>query len=125
MKPITLPVILDNCIPKKDRSASIKFTTSLELTKEQHADFFENQGLHGILYFRAVEQLEGKEVETLDAIDLDLNDPKKTQSKRIRDVLYVYCQQEYGRKPTEQEFRDFYRVHTERIINQYKDKLEN
>lgn len=124
MKPILIPVILDSCSVKKDKSASIRMTTQLELTKEQYGNFFDNNGLQGIMYFRAADELEKDEIEKLDSVDVDLYEPKKSQSKRLRDVLYVWQTQILGRKPTEEERREFYFTQTEKIINNIKEKLD-
>lgn len=46
---------------------------------------------------------------------------QKSQSKRLRDVLFVLHQQSGGKK---EEFEDYYRRQMEIFINQIKNKLE-
>ena len=60
------------------------------------------------------------EVEELDAIELDLYDEPKTQSQRLRNVLYKV----HKEMATDQEWKEFYKVETEKIIQHYKNKLE-
>lgn len=122
MTPIIIPVILDSCNVRKDKSAGIRFTTCGELTAVQNAEFFQNNGMAGILYFRASD--EQPDVEKLDSVEVDLYSKGKTPSKRLRDVIYLYVKQELGRKPTEEEWKERYRTTMEKIINQLKDKLE-
>ena len=65
----------------------------------------------GILYFRADDSPEESvPFEELDSIELDLYDKKKTQSQRLRAVLYKLYKQEGG----EGEFKDYYKVKTEK-----------
>ena len=75
----------------------------------------------GYLYFRAEEQLSKEEIEELDNLDTDLFDQPKTQSQRIRNVLYKLWEQD---NKGFDDFKAFYKYHTERIIQWIKDKLE-
>jgi|TARA_R110002153_G_scaffold104649_2_gene242686 hypothetical protein len=76
----------------------------------------------GILYFRAEgEPQDSTEFEELDKIELDLYDKKKTQSQRLRAVLYKLYKQEGG----DAEFKDYYKVKTELIIEHFKSRLQD
>ncbi len=119
---ILIPVTLDGSIIKKDKSASLRFVTELELTRQQNDFLFNNHLKAGMLYFRASK--EQPNTEELDNIEVDLYDSKKSQSKRIRDVLYIQCNQHYGRKPTDNEWKEFYKIQTEKIIQSIKNTLE-
>lgn len=123
--PIVIPVILEACVVKKDKSASIRFTTALELRAKENAEFFENMHQAGVLYFRAGEE-DKAQIEALDEIDLDLGDKSKTPSKRLRNVLYKVWEMGddkhggYGTKT----FKDWYTEQMEVLINHFKKKLD-
>jgi hypothetical protein len=76
----------------------------------------------GILYFRAEDDPgEANTFDELDKIELDLYDKKKTQSQRLRAVLYKLYKQEGGQG----EFKDYYKVKTEKIIEHFKSRIED
>ena len=48
----------------------------------------------GVLYYRGSEHVNKEEIAELDNIELDLYDQPKTQSQRLRNVMYkVYLEQ--------------------------------
>jgi hypothetical protein len=111
---------LTNYRPKSDKSFSITFNT-LELSKEQKTELDDLFQTHGIMYFKGQDKISKSEVEELDKIDLDLYDNKKTQSQRLRGVLYLNWEKD---KKGFDEFKDYYAMETNRIIEHYKSKLE-
>lgn len=124
MTPIVLPVILEACVVKKDKSASLRFTTALELRAKENAEFFENMHQTGVLYFRA--GTEEVPMEALDEIDLDLGDKTKTPSKRLRNVLYKVWEMgddKHGGFGTK-TFKVWYAEQMEVLINHFKKKLD-
>lgn len=108
---------------RKDRTVSVTFTTQ-EILDIGPIDQMATNESAGILYFRADEtmSINRQEIEELDAVELDLYDEPKPQSKRLRAVLYRVWEQHHQHQVP--EFKDFYRKETERIITHYKDKLE-
>jgi len=109
---------LDGYSPRKDRTVSIRFVTQ-ELTPAQVMEIHEMLDTFGILYFRAGEKMPQQEIKELDKIDLDLYDQPKSQSQRLRAVLYkLWKQDEVGK------FKDFYKIQTDKIIEHYKTKLD-
>jgi hypothetical protein len=109
---------LDGYQRRKDRTVSVRFITQ-EKTSSEVAEIDQMVDTFGVLYFRGEEQFNRDEVDELDAIELDLYDEPKSQSQRLRNVLYkVWAQEEQG------EFKEFYRHETERIIQHYKNKLD-
>jgi len=110
--------ILDGYSPRKDKSIGLRFVTQ-EKTSGEVADIHSMLESFGYLYFRAEEKLSKDEIEALDKLDTDLYDQPKTQSQRLRNTLYMVWQQEKVG-----EFKDFYKNETERIIQHYKNKLE-
>lgn len=109
---------LDGYQRRKDRTVSVRFITQ-EKTSGEVMEIDQLIDTFGILYFRGQETLNRDEVDELDAIELDLYDEPKSQSQRLRNVLYkIWMQNQAG------EFRDFYKHETERIIQHYKNKLD-
>lgn len=109
---------LDGYQRRKDRSMSLRFLTQ-EKTSAEVMQIDELCDAFGILYFREVERLNQDEIEELDAVDLDVYDQPKSQSQRLRNVLYkLWAQDKVG------DFKEFYRRETERIIEHYKGKLD-
>jgi len=110
---------LDGYRRLKDKSVSIRFITSEKTTQDimvidQLLDGF------GYLYFKPESKLTESEIKGLDNLETDLYDNPKTQSQRLRNVLYKNWEQNnLGHK----EFVDFYKYETERIISHYKKKL--
>lgn len=109
---------LDGYQRRKDRSVSLRFVTQ-EKTSAEIMDIDRLVDTFGILYFRGEERINHEELESLDAVELDLYDEPKSQSQRLRNVLFkIWKQTEKG------EFKEFYKHETERIIQHYKGKLE-
>ena len=93
---------LDGYQRRKDRTVSIRFITQ-EKTSGEIADIDRLVDTFGILYFRGEEQMNRDEVDELDAIELDLYDDPKSQSQRLRNVLYkVWMQDPTG------TFKEYY-----------------
>ena len=111
--------MLDGYSRRKDRSVSIRFHTQ-ELTS---ADIMEIDAMcdsFGILYFRPGEKANRDELAEIDKVDLTDFDNNKSQSQRLRAVLYKLHQL----TESPMDFRDFYLQETEKIINHYKSKLD-
>jgi len=117
--PIILPAILDNYSNRKDKTVAVKFVTQ-ELTPEKVMEIHSRIDQFGVLYFRGGEKLSKAELDEIDAIDVDVYDSPRTQSQRLRGVLYVLWEKRGGVG----EFKDFYKTETEKIINHYKQKLD-
>ena len=109
-------VILDRANRKKDKSVSLTFVTSLEQTSEAFMEIDKLVDSHGVLYFKSDGNLTKEEVDKLDSVEIEIEG--KTKSQRLRNVLYVYNQQNDGI-----DFKDFYANEMEKIIEHYKSKL--
>jgi len=110
--------MLDGYQRRKDRTVSLRFVTQ-EKTSGEVMEIDQLLDTFGVLYFRGEEQMNKEEIEELDAVELDLYDEPKSQSQRLRNVLYkVWKQTEQG------VFKDYYKAETEKIINHYKNKLD-
>lgn len=115
---VIIPAALAGFNRKQDGSCSIRFATQ-ELSKEDRSNLDDLFNRFGVLYFRDTEEPDLKDFEELDAIDIDLMDNNKSQSKRIQNVLWVWWDQ-LGRPG---EFKEFYKIETEKIINGIKNNL--
>lgn len=117
-------IILSSCEsvrPLKDGGWSIRFHTN-EPNKSQIDSMLANHNQFGVLYFEGgKEELSNDISNELDSIDLDIYDKPKSQSQRLRNVLYRLWEQENDDMV---EFKEYYRMKTEAIISHFKDKLE-
>lgn len=112
---------LDGYSRRKDKSVSLRFITQ-EKTSEEIKQIDELCDTFGVLYYKGESSLNKEEIADLDNVGLDLYDKKKTQSQRLRNVLYKVHEMNGGSKSG---FADWYNVETEKIINHYKQKLDN
>ena len=104
---------------RADKSVSMTFTTMQELSSN---DYMMLDKLFQADCVIAIKESDFVDVELddLDSLDVDLYDSKKSQSKRIRNTLWKVQESELGRKPNDDEFKEFYRVKTNQIIEHYK-----
>ena len=111
-------VTLDRANRKKDKSVSFTFTTQLEESSEGFMEIDKLLGSNGVMYFKDSGNLTTEEVKELDNVEIEVEG--KTKSQRLRNVLYVFWEQQYK---DSFEFNDFYTAEMERIIEHYKQKL--
>ena len=110
-------VTLEAANRKKDRSVSLRFTTDLEQSTDQFMEMDSLVNSRGILYFSQKGELTQAEIDAIDNTEIELEG--KTKSQRLRSVMYVYAKQ------NDLDFNDFYAGQMEKIIQKYKDKLED
>jgi hypothetical protein len=82
----------------------------------------EKLGSRGILYYTVKGDLTQAEIDELNDVDIEIEG--KTKSQRLRAVLWRLQEQEIGRKPTPEEFREFYSQRMEALIEQIKNRLD-
>ena len=111
--------ILDGYQRRKDKSVSIRFVTQ-ELTTNELAEIDRCLDTFGVLYYRGTEHVNAEEIEELDNLELDLYDQPKKQSQRLRNVMYKVFVERGG----QEDFKDYYKAETEKIIKHYKNKLD-
>lgn len=114
-KTFQVPAVLVRVYPMKDGGISLGFYTQ-ELMKEEKVELMEYFQQFGYLLFRPNE-FKDSDVPTEDAH----TDETRTPSQRLRSVIYVLSQQKGIEK---QNFNQYYRKTIEKLIEQYKDKLE-
>lgn len=115
-----IPVTLKSYRPLSDKTFNITFSTQ-ELTAEQLLDLNALLSTFGVMYYRGTETLSKAEIKELDNLDLDIHDEPKSQSQRLKNVLYLNWQKD---NKGYQEFKDYYKFETEKIIQHYKNKLD-
>ena len=113
---------LDGVTRRKDKSLKISFITSLEQSSNELMEVDKLLDSNGILYFKDSEGLSTDEINQIDKVVLDKPNGK-TQSERLRNVLYIYCKQKIGKEPTKEQFAEFYQKYTEKYIQYIKDQL--
>lgn len=113
---------LDGVTRRKDKSLKISFITSLEQSSNELMEVDKLLDSNGILYYKDSEGLSTDEINQIDKVVLDKPNGK-TQSERLRNVLYLYCKQKIGKEPTKEQFAEFYQKYTEKYIQYIKDQL--
>ena len=114
---------LDGVTRRKDKSLKISFITSLEQSSNELMEVDKLLDSSGVLYFKQSEGLSTDEITQIDKVVLDKPNGK-TQSERLRNVLYIYCKQKIGKEPTKEQFAEFYQKYTEKYITYIKDQLD-
>lgn len=117
MKSISLDAIITSIRSKVDKSIAFSVSTP-ELTQDEVAQFFQIQGMNVNLLITPTD------TETKDIHEVKSELQSKTQSQRLRGVLYVLLEQTLGRKPEHEEWETYYRQQTDKIIEYLKNKLE-
>lgn len=116
MNGILLSAIIENVSTRKDRTVKMTIGTQ-ELSPNKAGEVF---GLHGklaVVYISAKE-IPQREIDQVDKIDPEL--AGKSQSQRLRNVLFVLFEQSHeGFK----DFQSYYISKTERIIEDLKNQI--
>jgi hypothetical protein len=102
----------------KDRTIKLSFETQ-EPTPEQLQEIALNNQKEGYLIFSG-SQLNESQIDAIDKSSSDLYDSQKTPSKRLRNVLYVWFEQDSKGFTT---FEDFYHYQMNGLIDNIKQKL--
>lgn len=120
---------LKNYNRRADQSVSLRFDSLIELSSQDIAEIDSSRGNISILVI--TDSIPGNEIPDIDIEQIlegmpenDLYDNHKTPSQRLRNVLYVQYEQKLDRKPTNEEFADYYKRSMEAIINKIKATLD-
>jgi hypothetical protein len=114
---IMLPAILSGYRPKVDGSWSVTFSTNILKAEEKQIIDRMHQQLCCVMIKDS--DILTEEIEAFDSVEMDLIDAKVTPSQRLRNVFYRLWEQE-GKAG---EFKEFYRVKMETLVEHYKQKL--
>lgn len=120
MEKLLIPAQFDGYSNRKDKSVALRFITQ----EQSPANIAKIHGMidtFGALYFKGDTEITKAERDEIDALDTDLVDNPRTQSQRLRNVLFCLWKQ------TPDGFEDFakyYKWQTDKIIQHFKDKLD-
>lgn len=115
--PIQLPSILNTIRDLKDKSGKISFVTR-ELSNKEFCKLRDIIGMEGWLCFAQ------NELQPEDIPDERADIETKSQSKRLRSVLFLEWKQQKEVGQTEEEFEKFYNIKMEKAIQSVKNKLD-
>jgi hypothetical protein len=113
MKKISVQAVIEGIRARKDRSLGLSISTP-ELTVQEKALFME---LQGVVVDLAIIPVDVTAPEVKINKDID----QKSQSQRIRSVLFVLWKQ--GNQDL--DFEAYYKLKTEKIIEWLKGKIED
>lgn len=117
-------VTLDRASRKKDRSVSLTFVTQLEQSSKDFMEIDELINSNGVIYFKSEGKLTDEEINEIDSVKIEVEG--KSKSQRLRNVLYIYHKEQNitDKKDLHYDFKDFYALEMEKIIEHYKKKLK-
>ncbi len=117
MEGLILSCIVNSIRSLKDGSVSVTLETQ-ELNPSKAGELFGIRGKIACVYISPKDTITAKELKQIDELDAAV--PGKTQSQRIRAVLYLLHQQNNeGYK----DFAQFYQAKTELFIETLKSNL--
>jgi hypothetical protein len=117
MNGILLSSYIENITTRKDRSVKITLGTQ-ELSQGKAGELFSLLNSLAVVYISAKE-IDQKEIDQVDKVDPELTG--KTQSQRIRNVLYKLWEQD---KEGHKTFDKYYYAKTELFIDHLKSKIK-
>lgn len=116
---IILPATLESLRTLKDGSLKVQFET-LELTPQDTLGLLENLNQYGYLAFKK-EPFKEDEKQIMDDLKTDFDDKRKSESQRLRSVLFLMWKKDNEGFDTSVKH---YSHHMEKIINHFKTKLD-
>jgi hypothetical protein len=118
MNGILLPATIENITTRKDKTVKLTFGTQ-ELSPAKAGELFDLLNSFSVVYI-SPKTIGQNELDQVDKLDPEFEG--KTQSQRIRGVLFKLFQQDAeGHK----DFDAFYRNKTEKYIEHLKGKIQN
>lgn len=116
MKGILLATTVENISTRKDKTVKITLGTQ-ELSPSKAGELFDMMNKVAFTYINAKE-IDQKDIDQVDKLDPEI--PGKTQSQRIRNVLFILWQQ--GNEGFK-DFQSYYVSKTERFIEELKMQI--
>jgi hypothetical protein len=117
MKGIMLPAMIENITTRKDRTVKITIGTQ-ELSQGNAGEIFTLLNNIAVVYI-SPKEIDQKEIDQVDKLDPEFEG--KTQSQRIRSVLFkLFSQDAEGFK----DFDAYYKNKTEKYIDHLKNKIQ-
>jgi len=115
---ITLPVQLNPISRRKDKSVKLSFETR-ELTPTETMTLMSMEGEEGWIVFSSNQDIKEEDIPQVNA-ELET----KSQSERIRAVLYKLYLQETKKLAFVGSWESFYKEKTEKVIEKYKSLID-
>ena len=119
---LLVPAILDTFASLKDKTIKLTFYCN-ELTPQQLMKVAENAQQFGFLAFKN-EKFKTNELDSIDKLDTEYQSKGKSNSQRLRSVLYLTYEQKNNRFKDGMNFNEFYDFEMNKIIEHYKNKLD-
>lgn len=117
MNGILIPAIVENIMTRKDKTVKLTLGTQ-ELSPGKAGELFNLLNSYSVVYF-SPKEIDQKEIDQCDKLDPEF--AGKTQSQRIRNVLFKLFQQNAeGYK----NFDNYYKNKTEQYIEHLKSKIQ-
>lgn len=124
----TIQIVLSNYNRRADNTVSLKVDSLVEVTSEDIMEIDSRRGNIGVLCITDTptgQELEINTDEILRDMNIEVDMPQgKSPSQRVRAILWRLLEQQKGRKPTDEEFADYYKRTYDRIITMLLDKFE-
>lgn len=118
MNGIILPATIENITTRKDKTVKITIGTQ-ELSQGKAGELFTLLNNLAVVYI-SPKEISQNELDQVDKLDPEMEG--KTQSQRIRSVLYLlFNQNNEGFK----DFDSFYKSKTEKYIEHLKSKIKD
>jgi hypothetical protein len=118
MNGLLIPTYVENITTRKDRSVKITLGTQ-ELSPSKAGELFNLMNSLTMTYI-SQKEVNQKEIDQVDKLDPELEG--KTQSQRIRNVLYLLFEQD---NEGFQSFDTYYKSKTEKYIDHLKTKIKD
>lgn len=116
MNGILLSAMIENITTRKDRSVKVTIGTQ-ELSQGKAGELFTLLNNLAVVYI-STKEIDQKEIDQVDRLDPEFEG--KTQSQRIRNVLFkLFAQDHEGHK----DFDQYYKNKTEKYIEHLKTKI--
>ena len=116
---VIIPGLIEGIATRKDRTLSIRIGTQ-ELTPSASLDVFSLNQQFCYIAFK-VNDFKTTEKDILENINTDFEDNKKTDSQRLRSVLYLCFQKD---NKGYADFKSYYAYEMNKIIEHFKTKLD-
>lgn len=114
---VIIPAYVENITTRKDKTIKITLGTQ-EISPSNAGELFRLLNQLAVCYI-SPKEISQKEIDQVDKLDAEMGG--KTQSQRLRNVLYkLYEQNAEGFK----DFNGYYYSKTEKIIEHYKEKID-
>ncbi len=116
---LLIPGFFESYRSLKDKTLKLVFETQ-EPTPDQIGSIQGALMKSGFMAFQA-DPFISKQLDELNNLKVEFDDPTKTPSKRLRAVIFLNWKQ---KNEGYSQFHDYYIVHMERIIDHFKGKLD-